>query len=234
MNPVIEFKEVVKTYGQKENLQYAVNHVSFSIDAGSFVVILGPSGAGKSTILNMIGGMDQASEGSVLIDGINLSQLNDRELSDFRAKKIGFIFQFYNLIPSMTALENVAVTKSIIKDAYDAKEMLKAVDLEKEMHKFPSQLSGGQQQRVSIARALAKHPPIILGDEPTGALDSKNGGLILELLQSLSKEKKHTVILVTHNAEIAKCADLVIYMKNGKISETIKNEQPINARKVDW
>ncbi len=134
----------------------------------------------------------------------------------------------------MTALENVAVTKSIIKDAYDAKEMLKAVDLEKEMHKFPSQLSGGQQQRVSIARALAKHPPIILGDEPTGALDSKNGGLILELLQSLSKEKKHTVILVTHNAEIAKCADLVIYMKNGKISETIKNEQPINARKVDW
>lgn len=234
MNPVIEFKEVVKTYGQKENLQYAVNHVSFSIDAGSFVVILGPSGAGKSTILNMIGGMDQSSEGSVLIDGINLSQLNDRELSDFRAKKIGFIFQFYNLIPSMTALENVAVTKSIIKDAYDAKEMLKAVDLEKEMHKFPSQLSGGQQQRVSIARALAKHPPIILGDEPTGALDSKNGGLILELLQSLSKEKKHTVILVTHNAEIAKCADLVIYMKNGKISETIKNEQPINARKVDW
>lgn len=234
MNPVIEFKEVVKTYGQKENVQYAVDHVSFSIEAGRFVVILGPSGAGKSTILNMIGGMDQASQGSVVIDGVNLSQLNDRELSDFRAKKIGFIFQFYNLIPSMTALENVAVTKSIIKDAYDAKEMLKAVDLEKEMHKFPSQLSGGQQQRVSIARALAKHPPIILGDEPTGALDSKNGGLILELLQSLSQEKNHTVVLVTHNAEIAKCADLVIYMKNGKISEMIRNEQPINAREVDW
>lgn len=234
MNSIIEFKEVVKTYGEKENLQYAVDHIDLSIPEGHFVVILGPSGAGKSTVLNMIGGMDKPSSGDVYVDGVCVSQLNDKQLSDYRAQKIGFIFQFYNLIASMTALENVAVCKSIVKDAYDPKEMLESVGLGSYGHKFPSQLSGGEQQRVSIARALAKHPKIILGDEPTGALDSKTGGMILELLQKLSREKNHTVILVTHNAEIAKCADTVIYMKNGKISSQVENEHPLLASEVEW
>ena len=182
----------------------------------------------------MLGGMDQSNFGEVIIDGVSLKELNDRQLSDCRVDKIGFIFQFYNLIASMTVLENVSVTKQIVKNARDAKEMLKLVGLDKHYKKFPSQLSGGEQQRVSIARALAKNPRIILGDEPTGALDSKTGQDVLVLLQQLNQKEKKTVILVTHNSDIAKCANTIIYMKNGKISDVVHNENPLDARKVEW
>lgn len=231
---IVEFKDVVKTYGEGEALQYAVNHVSFTIEEGEFVVILGQSGAGKSTVLNMLGGMDQPTEGKVIIDGEEVSAMTDNQLSDFRARKIGFIFQFYNLIPSLTVYENVALTKSIVKEAADAGEMLTDVGLANHKDKFPSQLSGGEQQRVSIARALAKKPRIILGDEPTGALDSETGVIVLSLLQKQSREKNNTVILVTHNADIAKCADKVIRMKNGKIREIINNDHPLAVEEVEW
>jgi len=231
---IVEFQDVVKTYGEGEALQYANNHVSFTIEEGEFVVILGQSGAGKSTVLNMLGGMDLPTSGKVLIDGEEVSAMNDKQLSDFRARKIGFIFQFYNLIPSLTVRENVALTKSIVKDAADPDEMLAAVGLANHKDKFPSQLSGGEQQRVSIARALSKKPRIILGDEPTGALDSETGVIVLSLLQKQSCEKNNTVILVTHNADIAQCADKVIRMKNGKIREVITNDHPLAVEEVEW
>lgn len=233
-NTVIEFRDVVRTFGEGEALQYAVNHIDFTIEQGEFVVILGQSGAGKSTVLNMLGGMDQPTSGEVIIDGEVISAMNDKQLSDYRAKEIGFIFQFYNLIPTLTAYENVALTKSIVKNAADGGEMLRAVGLEAYKNKFPSQLSGGEQQRVSIARALAKRPQIILGDEPTGALDSETGVIVLELLQNLSRGQNNTVILVTHNADIAKCADKVIRMKNGKVAEITRNENPLPVREVEW
>lgn len=182
----------------------------------------------------MLGGMDQPTEGRVLIDGEEVSGMNDKQLSDFRAGKIGFIFQFYNLIPSLTVYENVALTKSIVKDAADADEMLAAVGLSDHKNKFPSRLSGGEQQRVSIARALSRKPRIILGDEPTGALDSETGVIVLSLLQKQSRENHNTVILVTHNADIAKCADKVIRMKNGKIREVVTNEHPLAVEEVEW
>ena len=231
---IVEFKDVVRTYGEGEALQYAVNHVNFTIEEGEFVVILGQSGAGKSTMLNMLGGMDQPTEGQVIIDGEIVSSMNDKQLSDFRADKIGFIFQFYNLLPSLTAYENVALTRSIVKDAEDPGKMLEAVGLTEHKNKFPAQLSGGEQQRVSIARALSKKPRIILGDEPTGALDSETGVIVLQLLQKRSRENQDTVILVTHNADIAKCADKVIRMKNGKIREIVENEHPLDVEEVEW
>lgn len=231
---IVEFKDVVRTYGEGEALQYAVNHVNFTIEEGEFVVILGQSGAGKSTVLNMLGGMDQPTEGEVIIDEEKVSSMNDKQLSDFRADKIGFIFQFYNLLPSLTAYENVALTKSIVKDAEDPGKMLEAVGLADHKNKFPAQLSGGEQQRVSIARALSKKPRIILGDEPTGALDSETGVIVLQLLQKRSRENQDTVILVTHNADIAKCADKVIRMKNGKIREIVENEHPLAVEEVEW
>lgn len=231
---LIEFKDVVRTYGTEDALQYAVNHVDFTIDEGEFVVILGQSGAGKSTVLNMLGGMDQPTSGTVTVDGMEVSSMNDKQLSHYRAKVIGFVFQFYNLLPSLTAYENIALTKSIVKDALDPMELLKSVGLEEHKDKFPSQMSGGEQQRVSIARALSKNPKIILGDEPTGALDSETGIVVLELLQKMCREEKHTVIIVTHNADIAQCADKVIRMKNGKIREVKLNENPLPVKEVDW
>ena len=215
-------------------MQTAVDHISFSIDEGEFVVILGQSGAGKSTVLNMLGGMDQPSEGTVIVAGRKVSSMNDKQLGSYRADVIGFIFQFYNLLPSLTAHENIALVKSIVKNAGNADELLKLVGLEHCRDKFPSQMSGGEQQRVSIARALAKNPQILLGDEPTGALDSETGVIVLELLQKLCRERGKTVILVTHNADIAKCADKVIRMKNGKIKEIQRNEHPVSVREVEW
>ena len=232
--PIVEFKDVVKEYGQGEGKQVAVNHVDFTIEEGEFVVILGQSGAGKSTVLNMLGGMDTPTSGTVTVDGAEVSAMNDKKLSDYRAEKIGFIFQFYNLIPSITAYENVALTKSIVRDALDPMDMLKRVGLENHAKKFPSQMSGGEQQRVSIARALAKNPKIILGDEPTGALDSETGVRVLELLIEMSHNYGNTVIVVTHNADIAKCADKVIRMKNGKIREIKINEAPVPVEEVEW
>lgn len=230
----IEFKDVVKTYGTEENKQYAVNHVSFQINKGEFVVILGQSGAGKSTVLNMLGGMDSPDEGEIIIDGKDISKMSDDELSDYRASDIGFIFQFYNLITSMTAYENVALTKDIVKNPLDADEMLKAVGLSDKKNKFPTQMSGGEQQRVSIARALSKNPKFLLGDEPTGALDSETGRDILILIQNMCREKGKTTIMVTHNSNIAKCADKVIRMRNGKIVEILENAEPVNAKEVEF
>lgn len=232
--PLIKFEDVVRVYGTGEGQQTAVDHVSFSIEEGEFVVILGQSGAGKSTVLNMLGGMDTPTSGTVTVAGEIVSSMNDRRLSDYRAKNIGFIFQFYNLLPSLTALENVSMAKSIVKDALDPVEMLRVVGLENHRDKFPSQMSGGEQQRVSIARALAKNPRIILGDEPTGALDSKTGIVVLELLQKMSLENGSTVIIVTHNSDIAKCAGKVIHMKNGRISSIEVNEHPASVKEVNW
>lgn len=231
---LVQFQDVVKTYGAGEALQKAVDHVSFEINEGEFVVILGQSGAGKSTVLNMLGGMDQPTEGRVLVDGKEVSAMNDRQLGAYRADVIGFIFQFYNLLPSLTAYENIALTKSIVKNARDAEELLHLVVLDHCRDKFPAQMSGGEQQRVSIARALAKNPKILLGDEPTGALDSETGIVVLELLQELCRKEKKTVILVTHNADIAKCADRVIRMKNGKIREIQMNANPLPVKEVEW
>ena len=213
---IVEFRDVVKTYGEGAALQYANNHVNFTIEEGEFVVILGQSGAGKSTVLNMLGGMDLPTSGKVLIDGEEVSAMNDKQLSDFRARKIGFIFQFYNLIPSLTVRENVALTKSIVKDAADPDEMLAAVGLANHKDKFPSQLSGGEQQRVSIARALSKKPRIILGDEPTGALDSKSGAQIMELFQKLNEEGV-TIVMITHDEKIAAHAKRTLRIVDGEI-----------------
>ena len=231
---LVEFKDVVKTYGEGEGKQIAVDHVSFSIDAGEFVVILGQSGAGKSTILNMLGGMDTPTQGTVTVAGREISGMNDRQLGTYRAEVIGFIFQFYNLLPSLTAYENISLTKSIVKNAADADKLLDMVGLSKCRNKFPAQMSGGEQQRVSIARALAKNPKILLGDEPTGALDSETGIIVLELLQRLCREEKKTVIIVTHNSDIARCADKVIRMKNGKVKAITINENPLDVKEVDW
>ena len=231
---IVEFKDVVKQYGQGEGAQLANNHVNFTIEEGEFVVILGQSGAGKSTVLNMLGGMDVPTSGLVEVAGEKVSSMNDKQLSKYRADVVGFIFQFYNLLPSLTAYENVALVKNIVNDAQDPMAMLKAVGLEGHRNKFPAQMTGGEQQRVSIARALAKNPKIILGDEPTGALDSETGVIVLELLQKLCWEQDKTVILVTHNADIAKCADKVIRMKNGKVREIRINENPVPVREVEW
>ena len=231
---IVVFKNVSRVYGSGEGLQKAVDDVSFTINEGELVVILGQSGAGKSTVLNMLGGLDRQTSGEITVKDIKLQYMDDKDLAAFRARNIGFIFQFYNLLPSLTAYENVALTKSILKEALDPMEMLKAVGLEKQADKFPSQMSGGEQQRVSIARALAKNPPILLGDEPTGALDSETGVTVLELLYKLNKEKGNTVIIVTHNADIARCADKVIRMKNGKIKDITVNESPASVREVQW
>lgn len=230
----VEFKDVIKTYGKGDGMQVAVDHVSFTIEQGEFVVILGRSGAGKSTVLNMLGGMDQPTQGKVIVDGQEISGFTDKQLSSYRADTIGFIFQFYNLIAGLTAYENVALVKDIKKGALDAGEMLDKVGLSDQKNKFPSQMSGGQQQRVSIARALAKDPKIILGDEPTGALDSETGLIVLEMLQNLSTRDGHTVILVTHNADIAKCANRVIHMRNGKIKSIKTNDSPMSVKDIEW
>lgn len=231
---LVEFKDVVKTYGTGDGMLRAVDHISFSIKEGEFAVILGQSGAGKSTVLNMLGGMDVPTEGKVLVAGSEVSAMNDKALGQYRADVIGFVFQFYNLIPSLTAYENIALTKSIVKNAEDADHLLELVGLSHCRDKFPSQMSGGEQQRVSIARALAKRPKILLGDEPTGALDSETGIVVLELLQKLCREDGKTVVLVTHNSDIAKCADKVIRMKNGKIREVVINQNPIPVKEVEW
>ena len=232
--PLIAFEDVVKVYGTKEAPQYAVNHVDFTIGEGEFVVILGQSGAGKSTVLNLLGGMDTPTSGTVTVDGMLVSSMGERELSRYRAGTIGFIFQFYNLLPSLTAYENVALARNITRQALDPDEMLESVGLKDHRDKFPSQMSGGEQQRVSIARAIAKNPKIILGDEPTGALDSETGVIVLELLQKLCREQHRTVVLVTHNADIAQCADKVIRMKNGRIREIVRNENPVPVKEVAW
>lgn len=226
MNRIITFKDVVKEYGEYPNTQRVVDKVSFSIYEGEFVVLLGQSGAGKSTILNMLGGMETVTEGEIFVAGRKISSYNDNQLAEYRAKEIGFIFQSYNLIPSLNVYENVNISKEIVKGGFSAGEVLEIVGLENHMDKFPSQLSGGQQQRVAIARALCKNPGIILGDEPTGALDTNTGILVMALLQRLCWRLGKTIIVVTHNPEYANYADRVICMKNGVIDKHIINDYP--------
>ena len=210
--------------------------MDFSIDKGEFVIILGPSGAGKSTLLNILGGMDSATSGKITVGDEEISKYNDKELTNYRAENIGFIFQFYNILPTLTVLENVELINDVVKNPKDAKEILKRVGLEKHYNKFPNQLSGGEQQRVSIARAIVKDPLLLLCDEPTGALDSKTGVEVLKLLkqQCDSNNGKNTVVIVTHNSLIAEVADRVIRLKNGKVESNEKNPTPKNIEEVNW
>jgi len=234
MSHFIELSKVNKEYRLGEKPFLAVNQVEFTIEKGEFVVILGPSGAGKSTVLNLLGGMDTATSGDILVDGKNISNYRDKELTNYRATDIGFIFQFYNLIPSLTVRENIALVKEVVKGGLDIDQVLESVGLREHEYQFPSQLSGGEQQRVSIARAICKNPKLLLCDEPTGALDSDTGVVILTLLQEMSRQGGRTVIIVTHNAALAEAADKVIKMKNGKIQEVIINENPKPVKEVSW
>ncbi len=231
----IQVEHLSKIYNQgQENEVHALDDVSFSLEEGELVVILGPSGAGKSTLLNILGGMDVASGGSYLIEGRDIARLSPKELTLFRRTEIGFVFQFYNLIPNLTALENVALASSVVKDPMSAKEALEAVGLAKRLHNFPSQLSGGEQQRTAIARAIVKNPQLLLADEPTGALDSKTGAEVLALLHHLARQYQKTVILVTHNAQIALMAERVIHIVDGKVASNEKNENPLDPKDIRW
>ena len=232
MKKCIEFNGVSKKYEVGEKAFYALDDVSFSIDQHEMVVILGPSGAGKSTLLNIMGGMDHVTDGKVYMDGLDISGYSEKELTDYRAKNIGFIFQFYNILPTLTVKENVDLIRDVVKNAKDSTEILNKVGLNGQENKFPNQLSGGEQQRVSIARAIAKNPKLLLCDEPTGALDSNTGVEILKLLRECTGE--NTVVIVTHNALIADVADRVIRLKNGKIIENAVNAQPKNINEVNW
>lgn len=230
----IEVKDVKKIYGIKDTTIHALDGVSFELEKKEMVVILGASGAGKSTLLNILGGMDYVTSGSYLVNGSDISKYKDKELALFRRKKIGFVFQFYNLMPNLTAYENVKLSISHLKDTMDPKEALKMVGLDKRLNNFPSNLSGGEQQRVSIARAIVKKPDILLCDEPTGALDSQTGKSILKLLKSISETGNQSVIIVTHNANIALVADRVIHLSDGKILKDIKNEKPLSIEEIEW
>lgn len=234
MDTIIEFKNVNKHYQSGEHIVKAIDDISFTIDEGEFVIILGPSGAGKSTLLNLLGGMDTVTSGQIIVDGRNIESFDDNQLTEYRAKNVGFIFQFYNLIPNLTALENVELMKDIVDVDIEGEDVLDSVGLKKRANQFPAQLSGGEQQRVSIARAVAKQPTMLLCDEPTGALDSNTGVLILNLLQDMSNNKNTTVVIVTHNAVLAEAADKLIRIKNGQIESIVINENPKKIDDLEW
>ena len=236
MEELISFKNVKKTYIVGEKKYNALDGVDFTISKGDFVVILGPSGAGKSTLLNLLGGMDKVTSGKIKIGNEVISDYTDLQLTDYRAENVGFIFQFYNILPTLTVLENVQIVNDIVKKPKNAKKILKDVGLEKHYNKFPNQLSGGEQQRVSIARAIAKDPILLLCDEPTGALDSKTGVEVLKLLkeQCDANNGENTVVIVTHNSLIAQIADRVIRLKNGKVESNEINKTPKNIDEVEW
>ena len=234
MSTIIEFKNVEKIYQSGENFLKAMDEVNFTIEEGEFVVILGPSGAGKSTLLNLLGGLDSVSYGEIIVNGNHIESFDDNQLTEYRAKNVGFIFQFYNLIPNLTAMENIELMKDIVDVKIDGLEVLDSVGLKERANHFPAQLSGGEQQRVSIARAIAKQPTMLLCDEPTGALDSNTGVLILNLLQDLSNNQNTTVVIVTHNALLAHAADKVIRIKNGKIESITVNESPMKITDLEW
>lgn len=234
MDAFVKLENITKIYHMGEVEIRAVDGIDFSIEKGEFVVIVGPSGAGKTTVLNILGGMDTASSGRITVDGQDITKYSARQLTGYRRDDIGFVFQFYNLIPNLTALENVEMALQICKNPLDAKTVLKEVGLEQRMDNFPAQLSGGEQQRVSIARALAKNPKLLLCDEPTGALDYNTGKAILKILQDMCREKGMTVIVITHNSALAPMADRLIKIKNGKVSSMKVNESPVSIDEIEW
>ena len=229
----IELKDVIKTYKIGDKSFNALDGVNLEINQGEFVVILGPSGAGKSTLLNLLGGMDRATKGKIIVSEKDIAKLNEKDLTKYRASDVGFIFQFYNIMPTLTVLENTELIKDVTVSSLDAKEVLKSVGLEKHLNKFSSELSGGEQQRVSIARAIMKNPSVLLCDEPTGALDSKTGASVLKLLKKQC-DYDTTVIIVTHNALIAEVADKVIHIKNGRVDKIENNKHPKDIDEVVW
>lgn len=233
-NSYVKLDKVSKIYKMGEVEIRAVDTISFEISKGEFVVVVGPSGAGKTTVLNILGGMDTATEGDVYVDGSNIAEYNSHQLTAYRRDDIGFVFQFYNLVPNLTALENVELAMQICKNPLDAKKVLCEVGLEDRMGNFPAQLSGGEQQRVSIARALAKNPKLLLCDEPTGALDYQTGKAILKLLQDMCREKGMTVIVITHNSALTPMADRVIHIKNGTVSAMELNTDPMPVEEIEW
>ena len=234
MGGFVRLEEVYKSYHMGEITINAANGVSFEIEKGEFAVIVGPSGAGKTTVLNLLGGMDTCDKGKMLVDGSDVSKYNRKELISYRRYDVGFVFQFYNLVQNLTAKENVELATQISKDPLDVVEVLEQVGLKERMNNFPAQLSGGEQQRVAIARALAKHPKLLLCDEPTGALDYNTGKMILALLQDTCRKTGMTVIVVTHNQAITPMADRVIHMKNSKVEQMILNENPTPVERIEW
>ena len=230
----VEFQNVSKIYRQGEVETRALDGVNFTMEQGEFVVIVGASGAGKTTLLNILGGMDSCTEGHILIEGQDISHYSARQLTEYRRYDIGFVFQFYNLVQNLTALENVELATEICKDHFDPAKTLEQVGLQDRMNHFPAQMSGGEQQRVAIARALAKNPKLLLCDEPTGALDSSTGRQILALLQRTCRETGMTVIIITHNSSIIPMGDRVIRIKNGQVTEQRKNEQPLSVDQIEW
>ncbi|MCI5724014.1 MAG: ABC transporter ATP-binding protein [Erysipelotrichaceae bacterium] len=230
----ITFQDVKKIYHVGEIDIHALDGVNFQIEKGQVVIIAGASGAGKSTILNILGGMDTVSSGSVIVDGKHVDTMSEKELTDYRRYDIGFVFQFYNLVQNLTALENVELASEICKDPLDPIDVLKQVGLQERMHNFPSQLSGGEQQRVAIARAIAKNPKLLLCDEPTGALDYITGKQILQLLQDTARKLSMTVVIITHNLAICDMGDLVCHVKNGKVISMERNEHPKDIAEIEW
>ncbi len=228
------FDNVCKYYKTGDNITRAADGISFTAEEGEFVVIVGPSGAGKTTVLNMLGGMDSCDSGSILLDGEEISGFNRKRLTEYRRYDVGFVFQFYNLVQNLTAIENVELASEICRDPFDPAETLKSVGLGERMKNFPAQLSGGEQQRVAIARALAKNPKILLCDEPTGALDYNTGKAILGLLYETCKNTGKTVIVITHNQAICAMADRVIKIKNGKVTSNTVNPEPMPAERIEW
>ena len=234
MEEFVKLKDITKVYHMGEVEIRAADNINFSIKKGEFVVIVGPRGAGKTTVLNILGGMDTATGGTLTVDGKDITAYDSRQLTGYRRDDIGFVFQFYNLIPNLTALENVELALQICKDPLDAKKVLEDVGLGDRLDNFPAQLSGGEQQRVSIARALAKNPKLLLCDEPTGALDYNTGKAILKLLQNMCRERGMTVIVITHNQALAPMADRLIHIKNGQVSHMETNENPMSIEEIEW
>lgn len=234
MKEFVKLEDITKIYKMGEVEIRAADGISFTIDKGEFVVIVGPSGAGKTTVLNILGGMDTATDGKLIVDGEDITAYNAKQLTGYRREDIGFVFQFYNLVPNLTALENVELALQICKDPLDAREVMEEVGLGDRMDNFPAQLSGGEQQRVSIARALAKNPKLLLCDEPTGALDYNTGKAILKILQNMCRERGMTVIVITHNQALAPMADRLIHIKNGQVSKMELNENPMSIDEIEW
>lgn len=234
MQNYIQFENVKKTYIMGEVKINALDGVNFSINKGELVIVVGSSGAGKSTILNILGGMDSPTSGTVLVDNKNISKYNEKELTKYRRHDIGFVFQFYNLVQNLTAIENVELATQICKNPLNPNDVIKSVGLESRKNNFPSQLSGGEQQRVAIARALAKNPKLLLCDEPTGALDYNTGKSILKVLQDTNKTLGMTVVIITHNMAIAPMGDKIITVKNGKVNDIVKNENPMAVERIEW